>query len=186
LYRINQQLDLTGTAWLWIIPNQLGDKIVEMYVVPTALAIPLPVQTPEYPEGAFRIQPVYPYGPFSSYPLPNSAAGATIPAEWMIPIQYPHPLLWFDGYSPMTGIKMHIDEVEAVDRSRWYDLKRQVKPSAVLQQGGEAGASPLPESEIDRIQVEWENMQTGAENVGKLLVSGPGARVSRGVIPPTR
>ncbi len=87
MYRIGQQKDLTGTGLLWMLPNELGVPM-ELYVIPTATAIPQPSINPEYPHGYYRIQPYYPYGPFSSYPTPNSSVGAPIPAEWMLRFQY--------------------------------------------------------------------------------------------------
>lgn len=177
MYRINQQLDLTGTALNWIVPGKFNDQIVEMYTVPTAIAIPLPVQTPDLPQGGYQMQPIYPYGPFSSYPQPYSAAGARVPAEWMIPIQYPHPLLWYDGYSPLTALRLHIDELNNIDTSRWYAQRRGIDPSAVLNFDKEYGATPLPEEEIQRIQAQFEAQQQGPENVGNLFVSTPGAKL---------
>lgn len=180
MYRTYQQLGLTGTSLSWIIPNHFGDKIVEMYSLPTALAQPIPVMTPDFPEGGYYMQPLYPNGPYSSYPTPISAAGARVPAQWVVPIQYPHPMLWYDGYSPLTALRLHIDEVESIDRSRWYSQFRGINPSAVLNFGDggkDSPASPLPEEEIDRIRTDFENDHQGPENLGRLLVSTPGAKL---------
>lgn len=179
MYRINQQLNLTGTALAWMVPNGIGDRITELYVIPTALAIPMAVQTPEYPNGAYHIQPVYPYGPFTSFPSPLSAAGAKIPAEWVTQIQYPHALLFYDGYSPLTAMRLPLDVVDSIDRSRWYNMKRGINPSAVLNFDQESGASPLPEPEIERIRSDFENDHMGPENTSRLLVSTPGAKLEQ-------
>lgn len=184
MYRLNQQLGLTGTALTWIIPNAFAEgdpqqRIVEMYSLPTALAQPIPVMTPDFPEGGYYMQPIYPNGPYSSYPAPISAAGARIPAQWVVPVQYPHPLLWYDGYSPLTALRLQIDEVESIDRSRWYSQFREISPSAVLnfEGGKETQTAPLPEEEIERIRAEMENDHQGPENHGRLLVSTPGAKL---------
>lgn len=175
MYRHWQQMLLTGRSLTWMVPNAAG-AVVEMYSVPTAIAIPQAVINPEYPDGFYRIQPVYPYGPFSSYPTPSSAVGAPIPAQWMLDIKYPHPLLRYDGYSPLTAIRLHLDEVESIDRSRWYSMKRVTKPSAVLNFDEMEGAGMLPEPEIDRIHAEWEASFQGPENYGKLIVGTPGGK----------
>lgn len=172
LYRIGQQKFLTGTALNFMVPNKLGVPM-EMYTIPTAIAIPQPAINPDFPDGYYRIQPVYPYGPFSSYPTPTTAVGAPIPAQWMLRIQYPHPLLRYDGYSPLTGLHFHLDEVEAMDRSRFYKMKRTFNPSAVLNFQNAEGAQPLTEEELDRIRAEFEGSQ-GSENVGQLFVAPPG------------
>jgi phage portal protein BeeE len=173
MYRWSQQLRLTGTALTWMLPNAFGIPM-EMYCIPTSIAIPQPAINPDYPDGYYRIQPIYPYGPFSSYPTPATAVGAPIPAQWMLRFQYPHPLLRYDGYSPLTAMNLHIDEVEMMDRSRFYKMKSTVNPTAVLNMSRVEGMENLPQEEIDRIHVEWEQYQ-GPENAGKLIVGAPGA-----------
>jgi phage portal protein BeeE len=161
-----------------MVPNVFGTPF-ELYSVPTALAIPQPVINPEYPHGFYRIQPVYPYGPFSSYPTPASAVGAPIPAQWMLRIKYPHPFLRYDGYSPMTALKYHIDLLEMIDRSRHYSMQRSINPSAVLNFSDMEGAQPLPQTEIDRIHAEFEEGHQGPENSGQLYVTPPGGKLEQ-------
>ena len=156
-YRWNQQLSLTGTALTWMVENKLGAPF-ELYSVPTMVAIPQPAINPDYPDGYYRIQPVYPYGPFSSYPTPASAVGAAVDARWMLRFQYPHPLLRYDGYSPLTALRFHIDELEMMDKSRHYSMRKS-------------------EEEIDRIRAEYENSWQGPENAGSLYVATPGGRL---------
>ena len=176
LYRWNQQMDLTGTALTWMVPNQMGQPY-ELYSVPTAIAVPQPAINPDFPDGFYRIQPLYPYGPFSSYPTPSTAVGAPIPAQWMLRFKYPHPLLRYEGYSPLTALRLHIDEVESMDRSRWYNMKRTVNPSAVLNFDDIEGMQPLNEPEIERLHAEFEAMFMGDTNVGKLFVGSPGSKL---------
>ncbi len=185
VYRWNQQLRLTGIALTWMVPNhfpshhpdprmQKGTPF-ELYCIPTTIAIPQPAINPDYPDGYYRIQPVYPYGPFSSYPTPASAVGAPIPAQWMLRFLYPHPLLRYEGYSPLTAMRLEIDEFESIGRSRWYKMKRSINPSAVLNSTeSNDTAQPMPETEIDRIHAEFENEFQGPENHGKLIVGTPG------------
>ena len=176
LYRTAQQKYLTGTALNLVVPNKLGNPH-EMYTIPTAIAIPQAVVSPEYPEGFYRIQPLYPYGPFSSWPTPSTSVGAPVPAQWMMKLSYPHPLLRYEGYSPLTALKQHIDEVEGIDNSRWYSMKRGINPSAVLNFEEMEGSAPLPEPEIERIKAEFEADFQGTQNVGRLFVSTPGGRL---------
>lgn len=176
MYRWNQQLGLTGMALTWMVPNQLGTPF-ELYCIPTALAIPQPVVNPDFPHGYYRIQPVYPYGPFSSYPTPNSAVGAAVPAQWMMRFMYPHPYLRYDGYSPQTALRLHLDEVEMIDRARHSSMRRGIHPSAVLNMDGMDGAQPLPEPEILRIKADFEETQMGPDNFGQLMVAAPGSKL---------
>lgn len=183
MFQYGLQLDLTGTALTWMVPNRLG-SIMEMYPVPTALAIPQTVMNAEFPQGYYRIQPIYPYGAFTSMAEGVSATGATIPAQWMVRIKHPHPFLRYDGYSPLTALRLHIDEVESIDRSRFYSMKKSVNPSAVLNTEAMEGSEPLPSEEIDRIRAEFAALHQGPENHGNLLVPAPGARLDLfGMVP---
>ena len=176
IYRTFQQKALTGMGLTWMVPNMLGTPM-EMYCIPTALAIPQPVVNPDYPHGYYRIQPLYPYGPFSSYPTPTSAVGAAVPAQWVLRFLYPHPLLQYEGYSPLTAMRLEVDEFESIARARWYSMKRTFRPNAVLNFDEMEGAQPLPEPEIERIHAEWENEWQGPENIGRIVVGTPGAKL---------
>lgn len=176
LYRAGQQKYLTGTALNWLVPNRFGTP-AEMYIISTSIAIPQPAVNPDFPDGYYRIQPVYPYGPFSSYPTPSSAVGAPIPAQWMMRFQFPHPVLRYEGFSPLTALRLHIDEVESIDRSRFYKMRRSSNPDAVLNFEAVEGQEPLPEAEIERIKAEFEYDFQGEANHGRLYVSAPGAKL---------
>lgn len=175
-YAWSLQMDLTGMALTWVVPNALGEPI-ELYSIPTALAIPQPVTNPDFPHGYYRIQPLHPYGPFSTWPSPVSAAGAPIPAQWMMRMKFPHPLFRYDGYSPQTGMRLLIDEIESIDKSRWYAQQREIHPSAVLNFDADSEAQPLPEEEIMRIRAEMEADFQGPDNKGRLYVATPGAKL---------
>lgn len=176
MYRWCQQKYLTGTALTWMVPNALGTPM-ELYCVPTAIAIPQPAINPDYPDGYYRVQPLYPYGPFSSYPTPSTAVGAPIPAQWMLRFQYPHPLLRYEGYSPLTGLSLEMDEFKMIGRSRHYKFRRTMNPSVVLDTTEMEGAQMLPEPELERLRVELENVFFGPENAGGLLAPPPGCRI---------
>lgn len=184
MYNCSLQMGLTGKALTLMVPNMLGDKIIELYSIPTATAIPQPQMNADYPEGYYRIQPLYPYGPFSSYPTPSTAVGAPIGAQWMMEFKYPHPLLRYDGYSPLTALRLHLDEIESMDRSRWYKMLRTVDPDAVLSFDEMEGMQPLPEPEIERMRVEFANQFQGPENAGRLFVTPPGGKLDPWGSPP--
>lgn len=176
MYQWSLQRRLTGSALTWMVPNKL-EKPMELYPIPTAMAIPMPVMQGEFPYGYYQVQPVYPYGPFSSYPTPISAVGARIPSNWMMKFKYHHPLLRYDGYSPLTALRLQLDELESIDRSRWYLAKRKINPSAVLDMSEMEGQDPLPEEEIDRLHAEFEAQLMGPENQGRLFVPPPGTKL---------
>lgn len=182
-YRVLQQKLLTGTAITWMVPNELGVPM-ELYCLETGIAVPMPVLSPEFPQGAYRIQPVYPYGPFSSYPLPNAAVGTLIDARWTFRSFYPHPLIRYEGYSPQTGMRLELDCLEAINRSRWYKMKRSSNPDAVLNMTDTESGAPTLDSEIERMLAQWEAAMQGPENHGKLLVPPTGAKLEQfGTVP---
>lgn len=173
IFRTVQQKLLTGTAFTLMVPNKLGTPM-ELYNIPTPLAIAQPAVNPDYPEGFYRIQPVYPYGPFSSYPVPTSAVGAPIPAQWMMRMSYPHPLLRYDGWSHLTALRQDIDAFEMIGRSRHYSMRRAINPSAKLTFKDLESGQPIPEEEVNRLRAEFENDAMGPENWGRLLVAAAG------------
>lgn len=177
LYRLGQNKYLTGTALTWMVPSKVKAPM-ELYCIPTAIAIPQPAVNPDYPDGYYRIQPVYPYGPFSSYPSPTSAVGAAVPAEWMMRMQFPHPLLRYDGFSPLTALRQNIDTFEMIDRSRHYKMRRSFNPNLVLDFSEMEGAQPFPEPELERIRAEIEAAHQGPENNGNLFVTPPGSKLT--------
>lgn len=173
MYFAGQQLGLDGMSLFWMLPNEMGTPM-ELFPIPTAVAIPQPAINPDYPDGYYRIQPVYPYGPFSSYPTPSTSVGASIDARWMIRVKYTHPLLRYDGWSPQTALRLMLDTIQQMDESRWHTLKRVVDPSAVLSTDDAEGMQGFPEEEIERMLAEIENEKQGTSNVGKLFVPPPG------------
>lgn len=175
-YRWYQQVGLTGTALTWQVESAAGAPF-QLYCIPTAIAIPQAVVSSDYPHGYYRVMPVYPYGPFSTWPTPQTSVGAPIPAQWMMRMQLPHPLLQYEGYSALTALRLHIDEFEMIDKSRFYSTKRAINPSAVLNFENVEEAQPLPEPEIERIKSEFESEQQGPENQGKLFVSAMGGKL---------
>lgn len=81
------QLDLTGTSLTWMVPNKFGIPI-ELHSIPTVIAVPQPALYPNYPDGYYRIQPLYPYGSLTSfYSTQAICFGAPIPVKWMIRIK---------------------------------------------------------------------------------------------------
>ena len=178
MYRWTQQKLLTGSALTWQVPNMFG-KPYELYSIPTCLAIPQSTAHPQYPHGYFRIQPVYPYGPFSSYPTPNTAVGAIIPAQWMMKFHYPHPFLRYEGYAPTTGIRSHIDAIEMIDKARHTMMRRGIHPSAVLNSTEAEGTEELNDETIDRIRAMFEEDHVGPDNFGRLLVAYAGWKLEQ-------
>lgn len=184
MYRWSQQRRLTGSALTWLVPNKLG-RPYEMYSIPTALAPAQGVPNEMYPEGYYRIQPIYPYGPYSIYGGPTSSAGCAIDARWMMAFRYPHPYLRYDGFSPLTGMRAHIDAIEMIDKTRHYLMRKGIYPNAVLNSTDAEGAAEMDDDDIARVRAMFEEEHMGPENAGRLLLAYAGWKLEKWGDPPS-
>lgn len=187
-YQCVQQLELTGFCLIWV-PDadmrgakadgfpRMGERWIpdEMYVIPTATCFPIP-QSHGYEQGAYRILPLYPYGPFSTLPSFQSAAGAVIPAEQIIRIKHHHPLLRYDAYAVLTAMKLQIDTVEMIDRSRFSTQERGIDPSVVMN-FDPAKFNPN-EADLARLRTQLMSLYAGPQNVGKILFNPYGTETT--------
>jgi hypothetical protein len=135
-YERLMQLDLTGTCLVWNVPNALG-KVVQRYVIPTAIAEPRGPQR-DMPMGGWRISPeisrwaaepdndTFMFGPL------RILRDATIPAEQMQVVRWPHPIYKDDGQSPLAAASRWTDTADMVDRRRWSQMRQGANPSLVI------------------------------------------------------
>lgn len=164
---------LTGVAPLWTVPNDAG-KVVELYALPTALTTPQWARTPEFPRGAWRIQPFYASGGLGYLPTPFSGAGAIIPNEEIQRFMDPHPMFRWDGKSPLAAGSFQLDILEEIDQARWAAFDHGVTMDAVLQVDG------FDDRQIERLESRMEQKHQGARNHRRfLVVSGQGTGQDR-------
>ena len=176
-YQISQQLSLTGLALIWK-PTYYSDQIPEeLYVLPSSSCLPWP-PSPIYPHGSYLVQPYYPYGPFSTIPSYQSAAGARIPAEQVIRIKNPHPILRYDGYAVLTAIRRQMDTVDAIDIARWNTQQKGVDTSLVVNFDPKV-YNPNNQPDLNRLRVQMEAMYSGPTNAGRFLLTPIGTSMSK-------
>lgn len=173
-YQIMQQMKLTGSAKVWKVPNAFG-RTCEMYCLRTATMWPLPQAIPQYPRGAWRVQPLYPYGPFSFMPTANTAVGALLPAEQVMQIMYSHPVLTYDGYSPFTAMRTQTDTVNAIDQGRLARMLQGTDPTSIVEFDAEV-ENPSP-ADLDRMRAQMEQVHVGPNNTGKVWFAMPGTKI---------
>lgn len=180
IYSTTQQLGLTGSALLWY-PGMGDDSDpswspTESYVIPTATALPWP-PSPVYPNGSYLVQPYWPYGPFSTVPSYQSAAGARIPAEQIVHIKNQHPLLRYSGYSALTAMQRQVDTIEAIDLSRLTTQQKGVDCTVALTMDPEI----LKPNQIDmeRLRKQIEAVAAGPQNAGKILFIPAGIKADK-------
>ncbi len=176
MYQTSQQIGLTGIGLIWKPPSGLGDVPSELYSIPTATALPWP-PSPVYPHGSYLIQPYYPYGPFSTVPSYQSAAGARIPAEQIIRIKNPHPILRYSGYAVLTAMQRQVDTTDAIDISRWNTQQKGVDPTVAFNFDPELFN---PEStDLNRLRMQLEALYSGPNNAGRIMFNPLGSTVTR-------
>ncbi len=187
--RTVQQIGLTGSCLSWQVPNSFPrwdmpeernqGQPSEMYVIPTALATPIP-QYMGYPQGAYRVQPLYPYGPFATLPNMASAAGAVVDARQFFVMRNPHPLLRYDGYSDLTAMRLQADTVDSIDRARWTTQQKGVEPAGILSLPTKPDGTNFDpdDPEVARIRNQIEEFWANPMNRGKFLIIGGGAEAT--------
>lgn len=176
LAQLTQQIGLNGIAleWIPVWGNQIQPE--EMYIIPTATALPWP-PSPVYPHGSYLIQPFYPFGPFSTIPSYQSAAGARIPAEQIIRIKNDHPILRYDGYATLTAIQRHVDTVEAIDTARWSTQQLGLDPSIIISFDPKL-VNP-DKADFKRIRTELQAIYAGPVNAGKIMFNPFGGKADK-------
>lgn len=174
LYRVAQQLALTGQACIWGVPNALGLP-VELFVIPISLLEPL-APTAEMPRGGWRVQMMDSCGMGDAgLGLPSWLSDQVIPYEQLRRIMWPHPLLLADGMSPVSAGARMVDAAEQANAAAWSHLRNGADPSLVVQMPD--SYSP-DEAEMDATAEKVRSKYSGVQNVGKVLVLPPGAEAS--------
>lgn len=175
-YRRAQQLRLTGAAYVWNVRNNAG-QIIERYVLPTACLSPRPPSS-SLPRGGWRFDPgalryagMLDADGFAQIPTWMKVMGGIIPAEQMQVTYLPHPVAMDDGQSPISAGARWIDTAEAIDTSRYAQVKQGANPSLHLDLGEDVDPSP---DELDRIKAKVNKEWGKAENAGKVVVTAGG------------
>lgn len=173
VYEKTLQLALTGSCLEWMVPNGIN-TVAEMYVVPTALAWPVPYSN-QYPRGAWRVTPLYAYGPYAVLPTSAGMNGAIIPTEQIIRTKLKHPLIRWDGYSSLTALGVQMDILEAIDQARWNAFLDGVHPSTIFEvDATKAGAANVTQANLDRFDQQLKQKFAGSRNFGRYMVPPPG------------
>lgn len=165
------QLQLTGTSIVWNVPNKFG-KTVQRFVIPTAIATPVP-PSGELPEGGYKIQAAslryyyeVPGNTFAESETFHQVAGKIIPLSQLQITRWPHPLFKDDGQSPVSAGARWIDSANQIDAARWAQMNNGADPSIVVTCG--KGMNPTKE-ELETAAAMFEQKYGGTENTGKAI-----------------
>jgi len=170
-FDVVQQLESTGTALVWNVPNMLG-RTVERYVIPTAIATPI-APSGEYPRGGWRIDPTGARfamtgddGFVEMFGGLTKAFGGIVPAEQVQAIRWPHPIYRDDGFSPMSAGAQWIDAAEMIDMTRHSHLRNRVSPSVIIECPPDLQAT---QEELDAASAKFNEKYSGPDADGKAM-----------------
>lgn len=178
-YEQVMQLLLTGTCLAWKVRNRAG-LICERYVIPTAVATPVPASL-DLPNGGWRVDPSgFRYSSsrfldsqgFTEIGGFRHALGKIIPAENVQVIRNLHPIWKDDGYSGVAAGGTMIDTSEMIDHSRFSSLRNAPNPSLVITVPPDFDPTP---DELEAIANKFNSKYAGTDNDGKaMFVTGAG------------
>ena len=166
------QLCLTGTNLQWRVDDGLGTP-VEMWNIPTGTYQPVAASS-VYPNGAYRVMPWFP-GPLAMIPGALSAGGVVVPTEHMVKTMMPHPLVQWEGLSPLSACELSLDTIESIDRARMSKTRREIVPSCVITADPQV---TFPKGdELTRLREEIFQLMGGPDKAGRPALLGPGLEI---------
>jgi hypothetical protein len=171
------QLHLTGQGPIWT-PWELEydwDRPQEMYVLSTASLIPQPL-SPQWPNGAWLVQPWLPAGPYAQVPV-QMGIGTVVPAEQMHLVKFPHPFFRWVGYSLLFALQQITDTVKMIDVSRSNAMKQGINPPFMITFENMA-FQPDP-AQLRRLQAMLQQIYAGPKNAGLPFIAPPFAKLTR-------
>jgi len=175
IYALAQQISSTGVGLVWAIRNGAGIP-VELYVIPTGLAIPR-LPTPAYPNGSYYITPISTWGV-----APNDVwsdgvigqamlTGAEVDKRDVKKICWPHPFFLTDGLSPMSAGSLWVDLGNEMDRASWYRFQNAERPGMIFKRDKDIDPDP---ADVAQFREDLKADAAGTPNTGKHLILPPG------------
>lgn len=173
MYELVMFLKLTGKAYLWTVPSELGVRTgrntpMELWVIPS-----------------HWVRPVFENGVLVRYEIrPLTGVGVlNFPPEEVIPFRFKSPLDKFDGWSPLQAGGEWVDASDSVDLSRFFSFKNGCFPMGSLELSPEY--NDPDDSDIERIYSRIFSRLQGETKYGLPLILPPGAKYNPLMINPT-
>lgn len=163
--KIVLQNRLTGVGPVWSVPNCDG-KPVELYALRTPKIYPAWQWSREFPTGAWRVMPQYAAG-WSGYLPAQAAGGCILPNEEVKRFMDPHPMIDWDGYSPLSAGAVHLDVLESINESRKSAMDNGLQLDAVIVIPG------ADQDELNRMTARMTEKVGGSRNARKVLGVAP-------------
>lgn len=158
IYELNLFLELTGNAYLWVVPNGLGLP-QELWVMPSHWVWPR--------LGAEGI---------SHYEVRPFVGPGTLkfPPGEIIHFKSKSPIHKLDGYSAQTAGAEWIDAAESVNRTRFFQFKNFAAPFGAIELDEKYGDPD--DAALERIYAKFFARLQGESSYGKPIILPPGAK----------
>lgn len=166
--KIILQNRLTGLGPLWAVPNAKG-RPVELWALKTPYLYPLWQASKQYPNGVWRVMPQASAGWSGSLPHGLSMSGAMLPGEEVKRFLEPHPMIDWDGWSPLTAGAHELDVLESIQESRKSAMDQGLNLDVVAILPG------MDQSELNRFTASTTEKAAGSRNHRKFIAFAPPA-----------
>ncbi len=172
-YRGWMYMELTGSWYIWAVPDEFGLPC-ELWTIPSQWVWPSPIRERDELISWYEIRP---------YGTPGGAGVFRIPAEELIPVQYPHPLTLWDGFSPLAASAAWVDVLESMDASQFTAFGNQINEAGVIE--FDASTEDPDDPMIERLRSRLAQRNQGVRNAKAPVVLSPGAKLTypRGATP---
>jgi len=156
LFELVMFLELTGEAYVWMVPSKLKTKNAP-HGLPSQLVV-IPTQWVE--------QPVDSKGNISSYRVNFPGKGREvrdIPKRDILLIKFKNPRSKTHGYSPGSAGGPWIDASNAIEESRVRTFGNAIVPSVWLKVQEGSGIGPKDWENLDRLKERWIQRAAGLD-----------------------
>ena len=176
-YRIPMYLMLTGTAYIYVAPNRVGQPC-QLWVVPSHWVREFPHDVHGQPVdklvGSYEITPSAGYvaNDYSQGWFLGGGGRRKVDESEIIKISFPSPISLVDGWAPTAAVGQWIDISGAIGNSRVQTFYNGAFPGVVLQLDKEVAAPT--QDELIRIMAKFEEKAVGVRNSRRSYVLAPG------------
>lgn len=163
--KVSLQNLLTGIAPVWSIGSKATpEKPIQLWALRTQFLYPIYQQTQQYPNGAWRVNPLTAPGWSGYLPGRMGTGGCVIPGEEVKRWLEPHPKVDWTGWAPMEAGAVEIDVFDSIEQSWKASMDNGLNLDTVLIAPG------AQQEQVDRMKEQMEARHKGARNAGKIGV----------------
>ncbi len=174
LYELDMFLELVGTAYIWVVPNDWGVPC-ELWIIPSHWVWPRTGNKSHLDSDpdAERLIDYYEIRPWGGM---GSAGILKFPVDEVIQIGWKSPINKIDGYSKLQATANWIDVEESIGKSRWSQFMNQALPSCFIEVP--EGFDDPDDNKIARIEAKFMSKLQGEFNVGRPFIGPAGVKIS--------